>query len=210
MLASLIRVLDHAGFQGLMYCIWLVLASGLVMPANKKSELACMAYFFVMLYQGKALLKYKKMTRTIEFAKDQDHDFYHRCYSQLNFHTTMVVFPLVAMLVITLIFTFSFMEVLNYNNQRPPSDIPNWNASAYAFPVLKGCMTQTAINYNPLATERLDELCTFARCYEDVYMVETLTGGMQVPSPRPGPPALLPRRPHAGSSPVAPQRSSTA
>ena len=41
----------------------------------------------------------------------------------------MVVFPMVAMLVITLIFTFSFMETLNYNNVRIMDDA---NSSVYA------------------------------------------------------------------------------
>eukprot|EP01051_Picozoa_sp_SAG22_P001649 SAG22_NODE_67_length_22882_cov_25.671553_11_plen_779_part_00 len=165
-------------FQGLMYCIWLVLATGMVMPANRKSELACMAYFFIGLYQAKVLLKYKRMMKEMVFSVDQDHDFYHRCYSQLNFHTQMVVFPMVAMLIITLIFTFSFMETLNYNNVRRPEGT-SFNMPA-PFATLRGCKDERAINYNPLAEEDLHELCTFARCYEDVYVTDEMTTTMTV------------------------------
>lgn len=40
-----------------------------------------------LLLQAKILSKYKKMMREVTFSQNEDHDFYHRCYSQLNFHT---------------------------------------------------------------------------------------------------------------------------
>ena len=41
----------------------------------------------------------------VTFSQDEDHDFYHRCFMQVQFHTKMVLYPLVVMLVCTVLFT---------------------------------------------------------------------------------------------------------
>jgi hypothetical protein len=91
------------------------------------------------------------MVRII-FAQGEDHDFYHRCYTQINFHSHMVLFPLVTMVLVTLLFVTSFVETLNYYNVR---DAPHLKTNT-SLAALIGCTDERAINYNPLAGEHAE------------------------------------------------------
>ena len=165
-----------------MWVIWIALASGFFMPADRKIELACWAYFFVLGYQILRVPKYAKMLKVVRFRAGEEHDIYHRCYNQTKFHTHMVLVPLLTTLIMTFLFTFTWTETLNYYNVHE-ADVNRTSGltprGSYMYETETGCTDSRATNYNSLAEKHIEDTCQYARCYEDIYDFENLSPKMK-------------------------------
>ena len=148
------------------------------MPADPNVEKACWAYFFVLAYQIRQMPKYTKMLRvvTLRASKSGRHDVYHRCLYQTKFHSMMVLLPLLTTLIMTLLFTFTWTETLNYYNvHEAAADRTSGLTPRGSYETETGCMDPRAANYNSLAEKHIEDACQYARCYEDIYVFENLS-----------------------------------
>ena len=174
--------------QGLMYFIWLLMYSGLVIPVGQGlMQIMCFLFMFIFIELFRRMVVFKKRCAKIRFEKGVEYEFYSSALSQLKFHGIMVVLPLVLLVVSSLTFTYTMMQGLNYYNVRTPSfTFRNHTTSMLLsegtgtfFTGGSGCSDERALNFDPRITEHDEERCEYVRCHEDVYDGSQWSGGVR-------------------------------
>eukprot|EP01043_Picozoa_sp_COSAG02_P026609 COSAG02_NODE_1538_length_12042_cov_323.842083_4_plen_619_part_00 len=163
--------------QVLMYLVWFVMYSGLVIPiGGGLMQVVIFCYLFIFVELFRRLLVFQTRCARIKFQKGVEYEFYSSALSQLKFHGAMVLIPLVLLVLSALTFTYTIMQWLNYYNVRTPSGtFRNYTQSllmsqgSEMFTGGSGCSDERALNYDPRITTHDESRCEYVRCHEDVY-----------------------------------------
>ena len=163
--------------QGLMYVVWFLMYSGLVIPVGAgANQVVLFCYLFVGADLVRRLLMFQKRCERIQFKKGVEYEFYSNALGQLKFHGAMVLVPLILLVLSALTFTYTMVQGLNYYNVRTPSfAFRNHTQSMLLaqgvgmFTGGSGCSDQRALNYDSRITDHDESRCEYVRCHEDVY-----------------------------------------